>query len=56
MPKYCLLNQDINTSFINIETTWTGMRSKLLKKQTGYLVPDSFVELLKGENFFSSLC
>jgi phosphohistidine swiveling domain-containing protein len=56
MPKYCLLNQDINTSFINIETTWTGMRSKLLKKQTGYLVPDSFVELLKGEtlNYFQN--
>lgn len=56
MNKYSLLNQDINTSFLNIETTWTGMRSPLLKKQIGHAVPDSFCELIKGEtlNYFQN--
>lgn len=56
MPKYSLLNQDINTSFLNIETTWAGMRSPLLKKQIGHAVPDSFCELIKGEtlNYFQN--
>ncbi len=56
MAKYSLLNQDINTSFFNIETTWTGMRSSLLKKQVGMSVPDSFCELIKGEtlNYFQN--
>lgn len=54
--KYSLLNQDINTSFFNIETTWTGMRSPLVKKQIGFDVPDSFCELIKGEtlNYFQN--
>lgn len=56
MQKYSLLNQDINTSFLNIETTWVGMRSALLKKQVGLAVPDSFCELIKGEtlNYFQN--
>jgi len=56
MVKFSLLNQDINTSFLNIETTWTGMRSSLLKKQIGLSVPDSFCELIKGEtlNYFQN--
>ncbi|HZJ41163.1 MAG TPA: PEP-utilizing enzyme [Candidatus Saccharimonadales bacterium] len=56
MVKFSLLNQDINTSFFNIETTWTGMRSPILKKQIGLNVPDSFCELIKGEtlNYFQN--
>lgn len=49
MPKYSLLNQDINTSFLNIETTWAGMRSPLLKGLVGKNIPPSFCELIKGE-------
>lgn len=54
MAKYSLLNQDINTSFFNIETTWVGMRSSLVFKQIGSAIPDSFCELIKGEtlNYF----
>jgi phosphohistidine swiveling domain-containing protein len=56
MSKYSLLNQDINTSFLNIETTWAGMRSPLIKKQVGSKVPDSFCENIKGEtlNYFQN--
>ena len=57
MIKYSLLNQDINTSFLNIETTWTGMRSSLLKKQVGLGAPDSFCELVNDEtlNYFQNV-
>lgn len=56
MTKYSLLNQDIDTSFINIETTWTGMRSPLIKKQVGFDIPDSFCELVRGTtlNYFQN--
>jgi len=52
MTKYSLLNQEINTSFINIETNWAGMRSHLPKKQIGHPVPDSFCHLIKGETLY----
>jgi len=56
MAKYTLLNQDIDTSFINIETTWAGMRSPLIKKQIGFDIPDSFCELINGTtlNYFQN--
>jgi phosphohistidine swiveling domain-containing protein len=56
MAKYSLLNHDIDTSFLNIETTWAGMRSPLLKKQVNYFVPDSLCEIINGStiNYFQN--
>ncbi len=45
--KYTLVNQDIDTSVISLETTWRGICDNELEKYTG-TKPDSFLEVIRG--------
>lgn len=47
--KYILGNQDVDTSFLTLEITWSGIGTDEVKKHAGIKPLDSFLEIIKGK-------
>jgi len=52
--KLTLANQDIDSSWINLECIWAGVMDRRIKQQLGMVFPNSVCELVKGKtlNFY----
>jgi phosphoenolpyruvate synthase/pyruvate phosphate dikinase len=47
--KYVLCNQDVDTSFLTLEMTWSGINTNEVKKHVGMKPLNSFLEIIEGK-------